>query len=207
MKILRIIASVNPQTGGPVEGIRQISPFLTAQGHRAEVVCLDDPASPWLADFPLPVHALGLGKTSYAYSPRLVPWLKENVSRYDAVTVHGLWQYPSFAAWRALHKSPVPYFVYPHGMLDPWFKRTYPLKHLKKSLFWPWSVYRLLRDAKAVLFTCEEEKLLARQSFSLYRANEEVVTYGTTRPGTRTSIVRRFSRGIPNCTASVCCCS
>jgi hypothetical protein len=26
----------------------------------------------------------------------------------------------------------IPYFAYTHGMLDPWFKRTYPLKHLKK---------------------------------------------------------------------------
>ena len=30
-----------------------------------------------------------------------------------------------------------------------------------------------------MLFTCEEEKLLARQSFWLYRAHEEVVSFGT----------------------------
>ena len=182
MKLLRVISSVNPQHGGPIEGIRQISPFLAAQGHLAEVVCLDEPASPWLQDFPLPVHALGPAATAYEYSPRLVPWLRENAPRYDAVIVHGLWHYQSFAVWQALHGLQTPYFVYPHGMLDPWFKRTYPLKHLKKSLFWPWAEYRLLRDAKAVLFTCEEEKLLARQSFRLYRANEVVVVYGTTKP-------------------------
>lgn len=39
--------------------------------------------------------------------------------------------------------------------------------------------YRVLRDAKSVLFTCEEEKRLARRSFGLYRANEVVVSYGT----------------------------
>jgi glycosyltransferase involved in cell wall biosynthesis len=182
MKLLRVITSVDPRSGGPVEGIRQISPLLAAQGHLAEVACLDDPASPWLADFPIPVHALGPARTPYAYSPRLIAWLKENAPRYDAVIVHGLWQYTGFAVWRTLRGSPVPYYVYPHGMLDPWFKRTYPLKHLKKSLYWPWGEYRVLRDAKAVLFTCEEEKLLARQSFRLYRANEVVVTYGITRP-------------------------
>jgi glycosyltransferase involved in cell wall biosynthesis len=67
-------------------------------------------------------------------------------------------------------------------MLDPWFKHRYPLKHLKKWLFWPWAEYRVLRDARAVLFTCEEEKQLARESFWLYRANERLAPLGTTEP-------------------------
>jgi glycosyltransferase involved in cell wall biosynthesis len=81
-----------------------------------------------------------------------------------------------------LHGTTTPYFVFPHGMLDPWFKQTYPLKHLKKWLYWPWAEYRVLRDAAGVLFTCEEERLLARQSFGLYRAKERVVAYGTGQP-------------------------
>ena len=40
-------------------------------------------------------------------------------------------------------------------------------------------MYGVLRDARAVLFTCEEEKILARQSFRPYRVNEVVVKYGT----------------------------
>jgi glycosyltransferase involved in cell wall biosynthesis len=67
-------------------------------------------------------------------------------------------------------------------MLDPWFKRRYPLKHLKKWLYWPWGDYRVLRDAAAVIFTCEEERVLARQSFWLYRAREVVGSYGTSSP-------------------------
>jgi glycosyltransferase involved in cell wall biosynthesis len=96
--------------------------------------------------------------------------------------VHGVWQYTSFGAWRALAGGATPYFVFPHGMLDPWFKRTYPLKHIKKLLYWPWSEYRVLRDATAVLFTSEEERRAARESFALYRCNEEVVNYGTAAP-------------------------
>ena len=67
-------------------------------------------------------------------------------------------------------------------MLDPWFKRTYPLKHLKKLLYWRWAEYRVLRDAKAVLFTSDEERRLARKSFALYRCNEVMVNYGTAAP-------------------------
>jgi glycosyltransferase involved in cell wall biosynthesis len=76
----------------------------------------------------------------------------------------------------------IPYFVFTHGMLDPWFKYTYPLKHIKKWIYWPWAEYRVLRDASAVLFTSEEERLLARQSFWLYKVKEKVVSYGTKNP-------------------------
>jgi glycosyltransferase involved in cell wall biosynthesis len=67
-------------------------------------------------------------------------------------------------------------------MLDPWFNRTYPLKHLKKLLYWPWAEYRVLRDAKTVLFTSDEERRLAGKSFVPYRCNEVVVSYGTAAP-------------------------
>ena len=67
-------------------------------------------------------------------------------------------------------------------MLDPWFKRTYPFKHLKKWLYWASFEYRVLRDAEFVFYTTEQERLLARQSFWLYKANEVVVGYGTTAP-------------------------
>jgi len=182
VNLLQVISSADPAHGGPMEGIRQTSEVLAQMGHHTEVASSDDPALPWLRDFSLTVHALGPGKSGYGYAPRMVPWLRENAARYDAVIVNGLWQYAGLAAWRALRGRETPYFVYTHGMLDPWFKRAYPLKHLKKSLYWPWGDYRVLRDAKAVLFTCEEEKLLARQSFGLYRANEVVVSYGTAGP-------------------------
>jgi glycosyltransferase involved in cell wall biosynthesis len=67
-------------------------------------------------------------------------------------------------------------------MLDPWFKRYYPMKHLKKWCYWPWGEYRVLRDAAAVLFTSEEERLDARQSFWLYRCREEVAGFGIESP-------------------------
>jgi glycosyltransferase involved in cell wall biosynthesis len=155
---------------------------LQELGHSVEVVTLDDPAASCVRGFPLKVHAVGPPRNSYGYSAALAPWLDVHAADYDAIVVNGLWQYHSFAAWRALRRIGLPYFVFTHGMLDPWFKRAYPLKHLKKWLYWPWAEYRVLRDARAVLFTSDEERLQARGSFWLYRANEEVVAYGTTAP-------------------------
>jgi glycosyltransferase involved in cell wall biosynthesis len=182
MRILHIMPSVDPRGGGPTEGVRQRGLRLVEMGHAVELVTLDDPAAPHVAAYPLPVHALGPTRGRYGYTPRLVPWLVAHADRYEAFVVNGIWQYHSLAAWRALTRLGRPYVVFTHGMLDPWFKRAYPLKHLKKWLYWPWADYRVLRDAAAVLFTSEDERQLARQSFWLYRASEQVVAYGTAEP-------------------------
>ena len=190
MKILHLLSTIDPRAGGPTEGVLQSGMNMTALGHEVEVVTLDDPAAAWLGAFPLTVHALGPSRGNYGLTPHLVPWLKAHATRFDAVIINGLWQYHSYGAWKALRDLQVPYYVFPHGMLDPWFKRTYPLKHLKKALYWPWAEYRVLRDAQRVLFTAEEERVLARQSFRLYRANEEVVAFGTNPPPAFSAPVR-----------------
>ena len=163
-----------------------------------EIISLDAPDDPWVRESPVPVHALGPGCGSYGYAPGFSDWIKTHRNEYDAVIVHGLWQYSSFGVWRALAGTDTPYFVFPHGMLDPWFKRTYPLKHIKKLLYWPWGDYRVLRDAAAVLFTSEEERRLARESFALYRCNEVVVNYGTAAPATNLESAREdFFQNFP----------
>ena len=149
------------------------------QGHSVEIVSLDAPDAPWVMDCPLTVHAMGPGQGTYGYSSKLKPWLLAHVQDYDAVIINGIWQYHSFAAHSVLKSKNLPYYLFTHGMLDPWFKHQYPLKHLKKCLYWLWGEYPVIRDAKKVLFTCEEEKVLARQSFWPYRCNEQVVNYGT----------------------------
>jgi glycosyltransferase involved in cell wall biosynthesis len=197
MKILRSTHSVNPARGGPIESIRQSSAALLRRGHEVEIISLDAPDDPWVREAPVPVHALGPGRGSYGYAPRFSSWIKERRAHFDAVIVHGLWQYSSFGVWRALAGTGTPYFVFPHGMLDPWFKRTYPAKHFKKLLYWPWAEYRVLRDAAAVLFTAEEERRLARESFALYRCREVVVNYGTAAPGNLDQAREKFSAAHP----------
>ena len=188
VKILRVIGATNPAHGGTVAHIAQITPALDRLGHTTDVVSLDTPDAAWLEHAPYKIHALGPGSSRYGYSRVLSPWLKKHVNNYDCVLGHCIWEYPVFAAWSTIrqlknagHPTP-PYFIHAHGMLDPWFKRTYPLKHLKKWLYWPWATYRVLKDADAVLFTCEQERLLARQSFWLYHCNEEVFSQGTAAP-------------------------
>lgn len=187
MRMLHVITSLDPSLGGQVEALRQCVCALIQQGHTISVASLDAPERPWSSAFPVPVAALGpgalqLGSAAYAYSRRLVPWLEENAPRHDAVVVHGIWQYASLGAWRALRRRSTPYFVFTHGALATWFRRAYPLKHLKKYLYWPWAEYRVLRDARAVIFTSETERRQARTSFWPYRCREEIVHLGIAAP-------------------------
>jgi glycosyltransferase involved in cell wall biosynthesis len=192
MKILHVITSVNPVGGGVIEAVKQWAAVLTELGHSVEIASLDSPQADWLGSAGQTVHALGPGTKGYGYSAKLTPWLRANRRNYDCVIIDGLWQYGSYGTWRALQGTDTPYFVFTHGMLDPWFKNTYKLKHFKKSLYWPWSEYRVLRDAKGAIFTCEEEKLLARQSFKPYTCKEVVVSLGTAAPTIEASAAKEI---------------
>lgn len=190
MKILQLLPTLDPRAGGVAAAVLALSRGMVRRGHDVEIVALDDATSPWLANVDLPIRALGVGAGVYRYSKQLLPWLRENGARYDRVIVNGTWQYPGFAAWRRFAGSDTPYYVFPHGMLDPWFKRTYPLKHLKKWLYWPWAEYRILRDAAAVIFTSEQERDEARESFWLYRCRERVSPLGVEGPPPVTDSLR-----------------
>lgn len=180
MKILRVIPSVDPAAGGPIEGLLNSSRQLRERGHHIDVVSLDLPDAPCTKAFQFPLYSLGQSRRTYGFSPRCRNWLNQHVNDYDVVIIQGIWQYHAVAAANACRRHKVPYVVFTHGMLDPWFKRTYPLKHLKKLPYWFLLLRGILRDARAVVFTTDAERQLARQSFPCYRCNEMVVSYGTT---------------------------
>jgi len=179
MKILRLIDTLDPRTGGPGVGVRAITPVLRALGHETTILTCDLPTTIGVSVPGAEVVPLGPAKGSYRHCAALRPWLRNNLARFDAVFVHGLWQNPGRAIHIEARDHGVPYFVYPHGMLDPWFRRAYPAKHIKKWLYWQLVERHVLRDAAAVMFTCDEERRLARQSFSPYHCVERVVNYGT----------------------------
>jgi glycosyltransferase involved in cell wall biosynthesis len=190
MRILHFIASIDPATGGPVEGLKQRCTIYRNNGHEVEVASLDPPEFVARCDFPAKVVGLGPGWGKFRYSRHAVPWLKANLSRFDVVFVNGIWNYNTLAAYRALAGTRIPWAIFPHGMLDPYFKKRFPLKHLKKSLYWHVILRRTMREATAVLFTCEEERILARQSFSRYSVRETVVPYGTFGPSCEMAAAR-----------------
>ncbi len=182
MNTLHVIDSLSPAAGGPPESVRQLAKAYREIGAGIEVVCLDNPGEPFHAGISCPLHALGqsyLGR--YAFSPRLWRWLRQNAGRFDAIVMHGIWTFPGVALRLAARRAGTPYGIFVHGQLDPWFYRNYPLKHLKKTLYWPMQ-YPVLRDALAVFFTAESERELAKISFRPNAWNSAVVGLGITDP-------------------------
>jgi glycosyltransferase involved in cell wall biosynthesis len=180
-RVLHVIFSLSPRDGGPPEGIRQLALNYKAIGDEVEVTTLDDPGAPFLASLDFPVHALGPPPGRYGISRRLVSWLSANVRRFDLVVINGVWLFPSVATWRAATTAGVPYVVFTHGALDVFFKKRYPIKHLKKMVYWPLQ-YRILRQAAAVFFTSESERDFAIASFWPNRWKSLVIPYGTNKP-------------------------
>jgi glycosyltransferase involved in cell wall biosynthesis len=165
IRVLHVLPSLDPRTGGVAEAVVQFMKHMRSFGCTGEAVTLDLPDSPAFDRVCGTVYGLGPGRGFYGFSARLARWMREHAENYDAIVVHGIWQFHSVAAWYAVVGKRTPLLVYPHGMLDPWFQRTYPAKHVKKQIYWSLAERWVFRRAKAIMFTCQAELDLAREPF------------------------------------------
>lgn len=189
VKILNVIGSVDIRNGGTTSHVLSISRIWESLGHTCHVLCLDPPDAACVAASPIKTIAIGPSKSladlsrklpflRYGFTPALLRWLRRNAETYDVIILNGFWNYTSLGCWRALRKSKVPYFICPHGMLDPWLKRRDRLRHLLRSAFWFLVESRVARDARGVIFACEEERRLARNEFLNQNVSTFVIRYG-----------------------------
>ena len=191
MKLLRVIVTMDPSYGGPCQGIRNSIPPLEALGVANEVVCFDAPDSSYLGTDTFKIHALGPAKGPYSYCSGFESWLQQHLERFDAVIIHGLWQYTSYGtyrAWKQYKKTHTVFpklYVMPHGMLDPYFQKAPErrLKALRNLIFWQLLEKQVIQGVNGLLFTCEQELLLARTTFGGYHPQNELnVGYGINEP-------------------------
>lgn len=198
MKVLRVISSVNPAAGGPINGLVNSSKELLKLGHEVSVLSLDNPQSSWVEGFDFPLITFKASLGTYSYSSSFYKWLKLNVNKYDVVLIHGLWQFHSYATSTLCLKNRVPFVVFTHGMLDPWFNKNQRIKTLKKKIYWSLFERHVINNANSVLFTSEEECKLARTPFSPYGANERVVSYGCPKiKADKIKLVKNFNKRFP----------
>jgi glycosyltransferase involved in cell wall biosynthesis len=193
LRILHIIGSVDPRGGGTTDHVFSSSRVWSEHKHECHVLCLDPPDAECVRRSPLTTFALGpRGRLSdlarrlpllrYGYAPRLGRWLEENVHRYDAVILNGLWNYTTYGSWQALRTQRVPFYLFPHGMLDPWLKEAHPVNHFLRSVFWLLFERKVVRDCSEIFFACEEERQLAHQYFLRGSRRGRVGGFGTREP-------------------------
>jgi glycosyltransferase involved in cell wall biosynthesis len=190
MKILRIIPSMNPKHGGPSQGIRNSIPAMKELGVDNDVVCFDSPSEEFIKSSSFNIIALGNSKSGWAYNGDFEDWLTKHLCNYDVVIIHGLWLYHSYASVKvylklAKYKTVPKIYAMAHGMLDPWFQRdkSRRLKAIRNEIYWRLIEKKVVNNVDGLLFTCEQELLLARETFSGYRPKKELnVGYGIQAP-------------------------
>lgn len=185
MKVLHVVSSMDPKQGGVCQAVRSIVGSISSYGIQNEIVCLDPHDAPYLIDSEIVIHALNHGSGPWQYNNRLKDWLLANLSYFDVVLVHGLWQYPGYAVRRALKalasgSSAIVLprlFVMPHGMLDPYFQRApgRKLKAIRNQVYWKLIESKLINSSEAIMFTSQEELSLASLPFKPYHPSNPVV--------------------------------
>ncbi len=114
-------------------------------------------------DVPLIVFEKQWG-ASFKYSRSFARWLIDNVSRYDVVHIHAVFNHACLAAARACRKRNIPYIVRPLGTLVPWSMNQKPIR---KSLFWHVVGRRMLSNAATVHYTALAEQQATETSLCL----------------------------------------
>lgn len=168
---------MDPSQGGVVEAVHQAAAVFNDRYSTMHVLCLDAPDSEWLAiKRNYKIFPIGKGYTKYGFHSKLIKWVWSNSRNYDIVIIDGIWQFSSVSGY-LLYLLKVPYCVFIHGMLSPYFNRD-RLKYFKKLPFW-FSIERnVIAGASAVIFTCQEELDLATNSFPFYRSKPVITPLG-----------------------------
>ena len=155
LKILRIITSLNPKFGGPASGIIESSKDLISRGHNVTILTLDKNTKTNFSINKIKVINFKnyIGE-NYKLSFNFFYWLLKKHKIYDHVIVHGIWQFPSFAARLLLNGK---YYVFIHGQLDPYFSLNW-FKKIKKQFYWFLIEKQNLVKSNSILLTSEGEK-------------------------------------------------
>jgi glycosyltransferase involved in cell wall biosynthesis len=192
MRLLHVISSMDPKKGGPSQGLRNLNPFLEGHGMHVEIVCLDDEDLQAVQPNKLLKHKIGKGFSAFQYNSKLRSWLIKNLTSFDFVSVHGIWQYPNYAVYSAIthlkrkgEKHIPKVVIMPHGMLDPYFQtaKDRKWKALRNEIVWRLTERKAINAADAIFFTCQVELELARKTFKGYHPKKEInVGYGIQEP-------------------------
>ena len=197
LKILRIITSLNPKFGGPATGIIESSKDLILKGHSVTILTLDKNSNHNFDKNKIKIINFKsyIGK-NYKFSLSFFYWLFKKHKLYDHVIVHGLWQFPSFAARILLSGK---YYVFTHGQLDPYFKLNWA-KKIKKQIYWFFIERRNLLNSRSILLTSKGEKKNLDKTFvNCYGIKKEIINYGINKPLLNKKKVKKlFYQKMPN---------
>jgi glycosyltransferase involved in cell wall biosynthesis len=129
VRLLHVVPTYLPATryGGPIYAVHGLCRALVRRGHEVSVFTTNVDGD---RDSEVPLNAqVSLDGVSVRYfpatlrrlyrSPQMRKALDESIAGYDAVHLHSVFLWPTYAAGRAARSKSVPYVISPRGMLVP----------------------------------------------------------------------------------------
>ncbi|PYP20222.1 MAG: hypothetical protein DMD54_01150 [Gemmatimonadetes bacterium] len=168
MRILHVVASMDPAFGGPPVVASRLAAAQAGLGHQVAIAFQDSlgqaaaidaslrdiPGIDAVAMAPLPA-GLRLGMMVPAATARL---LGAGIAAADIVHLHGVWDRVVWRASIEARRLGVPYILAPHGMLDPWSLRQ---RWLKKKIALMLTYRGMLEQAACLhVLNADEARLL-----------------------------------------------
>jgi glycosyltransferase involved in cell wall biosynthesis len=167
MKILHVIANLDPHYGGPAKACPEMARAVAQLGHQVSIYTTNQ-NGPGELDVPLdrPVYQDGVEIHYFPIQPPrfwrfslpLALALRRSIPAFDLVHIHSLYLFHSLVAGHYCRRYNIPYLVRPHGTLDPFLWRRH---RWRKSLMEYTFENRNLRRAAALHFTTAAEAELA----------------------------------------------
>jgi glycosyltransferase involved in cell wall biosynthesis len=165
VRLLHVVPTYLPATryGGPIYAVHGLCRALAARGHEVDVFTTNVDGD---RESDVPVGApVDLDGVSVRYfpsnfrrlyvSPSMRAALSSSTASYDAVHLHSVFLWPTFAAARAAARHGVPYVVSPRGMLVP---ELIARKSRTAKMLWIRAVERrTFASAASIHFTAQVE--------------------------------------------------
>ena len=167
MRILHVVATLDPALGGPPMIAARLAAGQARLGHDVHVATIEDPrrsdaVACALAMIPdhakVKVHAVGAsGLFDKLLGHRAKGRLKPLISDSNVVHLHGVWNALLLVAATLCRRLGRPYFILLHGALDPWSLQQ---KTWKKRIALALAYRRMLNGAAALHLGNKDEQLL-----------------------------------------------
>ena len=195
LKILRIIDTLSKNYGGPANTILDSSKTLSKKGFEVDILTYDTAKNKIIKPYNIKIFNLGSNYLNDFFNFKIIYWLIKNKHNYDYFIVHGIWRLKTLLARIILKKN---YFVFIHGMLDPYFASEI-LKRIKKRIYWNLIEKKNLIKSKSILLTSIKEKKLLKNTFvNVNGIKKKVISYGIIKPSfNRSLVIRKFKKKYP----------
>jgi glycosyltransferase involved in cell wall biosynthesis len=163
MRILHVIATLDPAYGGPANIVPPMCAALARRGHGVEIFThryddADAQKSMDTRDGVKTTWHTARGLRSYPISAALARSLRQRISDFDVVHVHGLYRFHTLLASRVCRRRQVPYVIQAHGTLDPYHRA---IRRWRKALYCLLIENGNLAAASAIQYTTTREQRFA----------------------------------------------